>query len=66
MKKQLYKIRDKRDGSFLSLGYNQKQTWLTFPSQVIKENQHIINNIGKENLEIVVFKYVENAVLPLK
>lgn len=37
---KIYRIKDKRSGQYISLGYNRKATWLVFPNAVIKNNIH--------------------------
>ena len=48
--KKVYKIKDKRTGKYITLGYSNKKTWLIFPTQAIEFNQHKIHD--KENYEV--------------
>jgi len=63
MRNKVYKIREKKTQNFISLGYEQKHTWLAFPSQAIKNNKHILYNL--DDFEVVVFEYKEIDILPL-
>lgn len=62
--KKVYKIRDKTTGKFVTLGYNRKQSWLTYPQQAIDNNPHQLT--PKENYEVVVFTFVESHTEILK
>ncbi len=56
--KKVYRIRNKKTDSFISIGYSQKSAWLTFTSSVIKNNPHIINEKTKDNFEVEEYEMV--------
>jgi hypothetical protein len=54
--KKLYRVRNKKTGKFIALGYERKTSWLVFPSEVIKNNRHFSFPDGEENYEVVMFE----------
>ena len=62
MRNKVYKIRKKSTNDFISLGYSQKHTWLTFPSEAIRNNKELLSS---GDYEVVVFEYKEIDILPL-
>lgn len=55
---KVYRIKDLRTDTFVSLGYNGKTSWLSFPSTVIKQSKDIINDKNKHHFEVLVFELV--------
>jgi hypothetical protein len=61
--KKVYKIKDKRTGKYITLGYSNKKTWLIFPAQAIEFNQHKIHD--KENYEVEQYELVKTKTFDL-
>jgi hypothetical protein len=55
---KIYKIKNKRTGEYISLGYNSKKTWLTFPSQALKYNTRLMMG-DTDNYEVEQFELVK-------
>lgn len=63
MRNKVYKIRNKETDEFISLGYSQRSTWLTFPNAAIKGDTYVLENHDK--YEVVIYEYKEIGTLPL-
>lgn len=61
--KKAYRIRDKRTGKYVALGYKPKSTWSKFPSQAIRYNKNVLQ--GDENFVVEVFDLVKTSELGL-
>lgn len=57
MKNTIYRIRNKKTGQYINLGYNNKSVWQHYPTQVIINNRDRLSPI--ENFEVVVCEYKE-------
>ena len=55
MNNRIFRIWSKSEQRYIQIGYNRKTSWLTFPSQVIKNNPHIINSHNRDNYEVHEF-----------
>ena len=53
--KLIYRVRKKGTEDFLQLGYNNKSSWLVYPSAAIKRDHKVSKS--KEDYEVVVFEY---------
>ena len=53
-----YKIKNKRTGEYISLGYSSKKTWLTFPSQALRYNTRLMMD-DTDNYEVEQFELVK-------
>lgn len=60
---KVYKIKNKKTGKYIALGYSSKHTWLKFPSEVIKCNRHVIHNI--DDYEIEQFELIKTKTFSL-
>jgi hypothetical protein len=63
MRNRIYRIRNKETKEFINLGCNQKHTWLVYPHQAIRNNQHILHDMN--DYEVVVYEYKEIETLSL-
>lgn len=51
--KKIYRIKDKRNGEYVRLGYERKSTWLLFPSAVIQTS---IDKNDYDNYQVDMFE----------
>lgn len=58
--KRVWRIRKKATGEFITLGYNSKTSWLTKPTQAIRENQYLFKG-EEDKYELVIFELTEIA-----
>jgi hypothetical protein len=64
MNKKIYRIRDKKTGKCISLGYNNKTSWLVRPTEALKNaSGHITNHL--EDYEYVIYELVETKTEPI-
>lgn len=64
MNKKVYRIRDKKTGEFISLGYRHKTSWLVKPNAAIKESPELFKD-DPERYEFVIFELKEVFVEPI-
>jgi len=66
MNNKVWRIRHKKTGEYLSLGYKRKSSWLVKPLRAIKENLRIDITDIENDYEFVIFELRESAVESIK
>lgn len=63
---KLFKIIKKKTGEHVSLGYKNRSSWLTFPSEALRNNRHIIPENKEDEYEVEEYELVLKRKLTLK
>ena len=53
---KVYRIKNVKTDKYVSVGYNQKSSWKTFPSEAIKINSDTFNQAEFDDFEVEVYE----------